>query len=742
MGLSASMWASVSGLQAHGDRMNVISNNIANVNTVGFKGSRMDFSDFMSQSIGTAAGIGQMGRGVRDGIVMGDFSQSAFETTNRTNDIAIQGNGFFGIRKPNSDALFYTRAGNFNWDTDGKLVSPEHYPVQGWRIDNTAHNQGGTTGTSSSTSTSIVGTGTPVDITLDNFTCPPQATTNMTLALNLDSSSGNDKSVNEDTPFFSLLTHWDATPDSNGNIQGLGTNARAWDKTYEVYDEAGQAHKITIYFDRVTQTENTNIDNLTNNSIEWEYIVTMDPSEDLRDFGSGGVPEKYKGLLMSGTLSFDAAGQMKDMTSYVPTSDDMGDLNTWVQAPISSNGYPLFNPNFSGAAGASSAWNAAETAVNSEADGKLIEFNLGMRSLSNTWSGTAPHTIADWTKYTGDSKAYKSSKKAGTVVDVSETDTNGTTTTVKGVVGADGKVYVPKAAADADSAQHEIADTTKNLVFKQKSTANGFTPGKNEVADANGWIYEQATTPKITGPDGTTQGSYPIVQDTTGQYYAYDATKSKYIKLDDANGTVSSGATWDNGPTTKVTKVASSTGVASDVAIATTTPRYKYDNQGNKIPETVTSVHTGMGTNSEHEGASSTSFKGTFNETDIKVNGYTYGTLQTTEVKANGVITGHYSNGKDIDLYQIALYDFASQQGLHREGGNMFSETSASGTPRTGAPGSGSLGTTAGNSLETSNVDLGKEFVYMITTQRGYQANSKSVTTVDTMLETVISMKR
>jgi len=88
------------------------------------------------------------------------------------------------------------------------------------------------------------------------------------------------------------------------------------------------------------------------------------------------------------------------------------------------------------------------------------------------------------------------------------------------------------------------------------------------------------------------------------------------------------------------------------------------------------------------------------------------------------------------------LYDFPSNQNLRREGGNLFTETRESGVPSSGAAGTGTFGTTHGSSLEQSNADLSREFVNMITTQRGFQANSKTITTVDTMLETVIGMKR
>ena len=106
------------------------------------------------------------------------------------------------------------------------------------------------------------------------------------------------------------------------------------------------------------------------------------------------------------------------------------------------------------------------------------------------------------------------------------------------------------------------------------------------------------------------------------------------------------------------------------------------------------------------------------------------------------MLHGVYSNGQTLDLYQITLYDFMSPQGLYHEGGNLYSETRDSGEPSTGPANSNGFGQVWSNSLEISNVDLAREFVNMITTQRGFQANSKTITTVDTMLETVISMKR
>jgi len=122
--------------------------------------------------------------------------------------------------------------------------------------------------------------------------------------------------------------------------------------------------------------------------------------------------------------------------------------------------------------------------------------------------------------------------------------------------------------------------------------------------------------------------------------------------------------------------------------------------------------------------------------------GYGFGYLQNVLVSRDGVLSVRYDNGVTLDLWQITLYDFINTQGLYREGSNLYTETRDSGSPTEGAAGTTGLGQVYSNSLEMSNVDLAQEFVYMISTQRGFQSNSKTITTVDTMLEQVINMKR
>jgi flagellar hook protein FlgE len=122
--------------------------------------------------------------------------------------------------------------------------------------------------------------------------------------------------------------------------------------------------------------------------------------------------------------------------------------------------------------------------------------------------------------------------------------------------------------------------------------------------------------------------------------------------------------------------------------------------------------------------------------------GYGSGSLQRVSIGEDGVLTGIYSNGRHQPLYQIGLTRFLNPWGLAKLGDNLFEETRYSGEGAMNEPGTAGNGTILGNFLEQSNVDVAEEIVNMIVTQRGFQANSKTVTTTDSMLAEVIEMKR
>jgi flagellar hook protein FlgE len=121
--------------------------------------------------------------------------------------------------------------------------------------------------------------------------------------------------------------------------------------------------------------------------------------------------------------------------------------------------------------------------------------------------------------------------------------------------------------------------------------------------------------------------------------------------------------------------------------------------------------------------------------------GYGPGSLMKISIGNDGTVTANYSNGERLKVSRIVLAKFANFGGLVKEGQNMFSATDAAGPPRVGMPGP-ELGSLFTNALEQSTVDLAAEFVKMITTQRGFQANSRVITTTDEMLGELINLKR
>ena len=125
-----------------------------------------------------------------------------------------------------------------------------------------------------------------------------------------------------------------------------------------------------------------------------------------------------------------------------------------------------------------------------------------------------------------------------------------------------------------------------------------------------------------------------------------------------------------------------------------------------------------------------------------KQDGYAAGILQSFTLGSDGTINGAFSNGLKQDLGRIAMASFTNPAGLSKAGGSLFTTTVNSGDPQIGAAGVGGRGTLSSGSLEMSNVDLSTEFTQLIIAQRGFQANSRVITTSDEVLQELVNLKR
>ena len=149
-----------------------------------------------------------------------------------------------------------------------------------------------------------------------------------------------------------------------------------------------------------------------------------------------------------------------------------------------------------------------------------------------------------------------------------------------------------------------------------------------------------------------------------------------------------------------------------------------------------TSVGSGTGL------AGVTQFDATGSTTFVGQDGSGFGQLASIQVNSKGEVVGSFTNGVTRSLGQVAVANFEAPDRLQRAGGNMLLETLESGQPTIGDPASGGRATIVAGALEQSNVDLANEFVRMIAAQRGFQANSKTITTADQLLQELMQLKR
>ncbi len=210
MSLTAAMDTGVSGLLANAEAVSVIGNNLANINTIGFKEGRTLFSDLLSSQISN----GQIGRGGQIQAVQNIFSQGSLLNTGSATDLAIEGDAMFVLQDAVSGARFYSRAGSFSFDKDNYLTNPDGYRVVGFGIAN-------------GTSNGVLG---PIDLT-NYMKAAPKATTAISLATNLDATS----SVPADT--------WDPSVAGFNPITAANFSAST-----TAYDAQGNSSQLTLYF--------------------------------------------------------------------------------------------------------------------------------------------------------------------------------------------------------------------------------------------------------------------------------------------------------------------------------------------------------------------------------------------------------------------------------------------------------------------------------------------------------------
>ena len=260
--MGSALWAGISGLNASSKEMDVIANNIANVNTIGYKAGKTYFADVLSQSVsGGSSGSMQVGRGVEVSGVGTLFGAGSFETTGNATDVAIDGGGFFVVND-NNGASYYTRAGAFHLDSGGNLVDTNGYKLQGYNFFGANINN-------------------VTDINLSSVQSAPSATTIFSVGANL----------NADTKAGDTFT-----------------------TTQTVYDTKGGKHSLGVTF---RQTEASNM---------WSFQCALDGTDASGQSAqglvfsnlTGALSTTYTGTVTAGALvvtDFDLGGEVHGATA-------------------------------------------------------------------------------------------------------------------------------------------------------------------------------------------------------------------------------------------------------------------------------------------------------------------------------------------------------------------------------------------------------------------------------------------
>lgn len=316
--MMSALYSSATGMKSLSTGMQNIGNNLANTNTVGFKQTMMLYEDLISSSVMTKSNfvteVSQKGMGVSVSATKTLFNQSGFESSNTVTDLAISGKGFFGVA--NGDQTYYTRAGNFRFDKDGQLLDPSGYQLLGRQIVD-----------------GVVGT-SPVPIQVDMSEGSAAAinkhrpTSTLAMYSNLGITSDNSGS-NSASPLFDLASQWNGT--QNPPLSG---QKFSYSDPVQIVDNNGDYQNLEVFYDLAEERNGFRV---------MEFTVGMSPELD----GSANAGTAAAGLLMTGTLTFNSAGQLVNMSAYTPTGSNPADLSAWQGATLTEDGVS-FTANFAG----------------------------------------------------------------------------------------------------------------------------------------------------------------------------------------------------------------------------------------------------------------------------------------------------------------------------------------------------------------------------------------------------------
>ena len=702
------MFTAVSGIRNQAVQMDVIANNIANSGTIGFKKSRMTFEESFalllqgaSRPPGDQGGVNplQIGNGSSIGSIDNLITQGNLQSTGNQTDLAVRGDGFFVVS--DVQRFFFTRAGAFQWDSNGRLV----IPFNGMKVQGRVADEKG-----------VVNEGSPIQDVIVPF---------------------GTVDVAKATSFVNFVGNLDAAADPIGNV--LTT-----DRIYAKEINGATKDINGLYAKGVADLQ---ITGLSSNST----TVTVSASN---SSGDNELTKTY---------------------TYVSTDAGVGSMDFHTLDDLMAE----INSDFGGASADPS------LSVDMDADSALVFTNLGAANNTLTFSSVNSvlnKALAAANGIVGDKTTDQFSHVAE-AADLLTTllDLNGDDL---GLTLAD-TIYVSGRIGDTEIDSIEGGDIDPDEITVDDGTGSSINYGEltQKIRDSF----------KITNVDGvaihSTKGNLVVIADggtineitalnittNTGNNFdgVFDATVGNWSETQEAKDVIHQAAarvfdslgnshsltltfkkdvtlpnrwTWDvavpvpaelsggyNGAVSF-----DSSGTLESFTYSQGASSFTFDPKtGAEVPM---EIILNFGTLGVSDGISQ--FSGSSTVITRSQDGYSAGVLDNVMIDDTGTITGLFTNGNSRTISKLVLATFNNPSGLLRFGDNVFDVSSNSGLPIYGFAGTSISAVIVPGAIEMSNVDIAEEFTNMIIAQRSFQANARTVTTADEMLQEIVNMKR
>lgn len=743
-----SLYTGVSGMKTHQWRMDVIGNNISNVNTVGFKSDVPVFKDIAymtkrtpSGATSTLGGINpsQVGYGVGMNSVTANMTQSGYTSSDNVWDMSIVGNGFFQVMD-GAGNIYYTRAGNFKVDDDGYITNANGYHVLGTngttegqapgseilRVvvpETNAHTSSATKRINNSNVTVTVSTPsdyTDMSVSFQDSAYPYATFSNniLTVFFNRDAQYSSQEEFSN-----AIQRALDAggvnLPDDvqlSVSIEGIPneTDAVAAKNKVDGYDF--KTTNATAEIHTAYNPKDGTIDTTTANNTAHAYINFSIPDPG----NSDSVQILYgtdAGKKDTGEVEVNYDSSTKLWTVRIFDDTNRSNINDKIKEYLNDNpSVPKLSLN--------------SFIVPTSADRATV-----FQSWADQTAPDATNNVPAGQKFQG-VPAADSSKYSG-MFDVEAKEKGEFGNNYKVVFSSVSGYGKTNATWDENTLNIQVcADTTiAEINSLIKDAARGDEKKIlifNDIAglDYGGYKTEEFMTDPTIGPDTTaTTGTFKVQTDFLGN--------KVYTEWDSANNQAVSGGT------VRYINADGSDAGTTDPSVLSRADQSKVFSAGLREAYFGGNPSVGLKDGGDAFYTQIAKSLSTFNLTDGRVGeAQNLDTITDYMIQADGTILGKHAIHGTMVLGRIDLVTFDNPNGLQKVGGTNFAATVASGEAHVKVPTKDGAGEIVAGTLEMSNVDLADEFTNMITTQRGYQANSRVITVSDTMIEELLSLKR